>query len=64
MALHRYLRLSLTDYDYERYFGGVLYLFLRGMDPAWGPDCCVFHDRPTVALVTALDDLMATGATV
>lgn len=64
VALHRYLRLRLPDYDYERYFGGVFYLFLRGMDPAWGPDCGVFHDRPTAALVTALDDLMATGATV
>jgi len=64
VALHRYLRLRLPDYDYERHFGGVFYLFLRGMDPALGPDCGVFHDRPTAALVTALDELMATGAAV
>ena len=61
VALHRYLRLRLPDYDYERHFGGVFYLFLRGMDPAFGPDCGVFHDRPTPALVAALDELMTTG---
>ncbi len=31
-ALHRYLRHRLADYDYDRHFGGVIYLFLRGMD--------------------------------
>jgi len=62
VALHRYLRLRLPDYDYQRHFGGVFYLFLRGMDPALGPDCGVFHDRPAPALVTALDELMATGS--
>ena len=58
VALHRYLRLRVLDYDYERHFGGVFYLFLRGMDPARGRDCGVFHDQPTPALVTALDKLM------
>ncbi len=62
VALHRYLRLRVPDYDYERHFGGVFYLFLRGMDPTLGPDCGVFHDRPAPALAAALDELMATGA--
>ena len=62
VALHRYLRLRLSDYDYERHFGGVFYLFLRGMSPEWEANYGVFHDRPTPALVTALDGLMATGA--
>ncbi|HRD50224.1 MAG TPA: exodeoxyribonuclease V subunit beta [Candidatus Contendobacter sp.] len=61
VALHRYLRLRVLDYDYERHFGGVFYLFLRGMSPESGPDCGVFRDRPTLALVMALDELMATG---
>jgi len=59
VALHRYLRLRVVDYDYERHFGGVFYLFLRGMDPTLGADCGVFHDRPAPELVTALDELMA-----
>ena len=59
MALHRYLRLRVADYDYARHFGGVYYLFLRGMNPALGMECGVFHDRPAPGLVMALDELMA-----
>ena len=33
-ALDRYLRLRLPGYRYEQHFGGVYYLFLRGIDPA------------------------------
>ena len=35
VALHRYLRWRLPDYDPDRHLAGVLYLFLRGMA---GPD--------------------------
>ena len=63
VALHRYLRNRLPDYDYEVHFGGVYYLFLRGMDPALGPEYGVFRDRPVRALVEALDDYFATGTT-
>ncbi len=35
VALHRWLRFRLGDrYDYARDFGGVRYLFCRGIDPA------------------------------
>ncbi|MCP5158572.1 MAG: exodeoxyribonuclease V subunit beta [Gammaproteobacteria bacterium] len=61
VALHRYLRLRVPDYDYERHFGGVFYLFLRGMDPTRGADCGVFQDRPRPMLIMALDELMRTG---
>lgn len=54
IALHRYLRLRLPNYDYEQHFGGVFYLFLRGMSPQQ-PDCGVFRDRPAQALIEALD---------
>ena len=59
VALHRYLRLRVADYDYARHFGGVYYLFLRGMKPALGMECGVFHDQPAPGLVMALDELMA-----
>jgi exodeoxyribonuclease V beta subunit len=58
VALHRYLGSRLPDYDYERHFGGVFYLFLRGMDPRLGPDYGVFRDRPSRQLVEALDGYM------
>jgi exodeoxyribonuclease V beta subunit len=53
VALDRLLAQRLPRYDYERHFGGVYYLFLRGMSPGHG-DRGVFHDRPPRALVDAL----------
>ncbi len=64
VALHRYLRLRLPDYDCNHHLGGVFYLFLRGMEPLHGMNCGVFYDRPAPALVMALDHLMATGRSV
>jgi exodeoxyribonuclease V beta subunit len=55
VALHRYLRHRLADYDYDAHMGGVFYLFLRGLDPALGPASGVFADRPPRALVEVLD---------
>jgi exodeoxyribonuclease V beta subunit len=46
VALHQYLTLRLPDYQYESHFGGIYYLFIRGMDPAWGPAYGVHADRP------------------
>ncbi len=58
VALHRWLRLSLgTGYDYARDFGGIRYLFLRGM-AADLPGCGVFADRPPQALIEGLDALL------
>jgi exodeoxyribonuclease V beta subunit len=45
LALHRYLRHRIADYDYERHFGGVIYLFLRGMDGQDGGQG-IFTTRP------------------
>jgi exodeoxyribonuclease V beta subunit len=43
-ALHRYLTLRLKGYSYEKDFGGVFYLFIRGMHPIhpYG----IFYHRP------------------
>ncbi len=61
VALHRHLRTRLPDYDYERDFGGVFYLFLRGMRPDAGPRLGVYRDRPEPELIEALDALFAGG---
>ncbi|HEB94842.1 MAG TPA: exodeoxyribonuclease V subunit beta [Sedimenticola thiotaurini] len=58
LALHRYLRLRLPDYDYDRHFGGVFYLFLRGMGPEVSPAGGVYRDRPRRQLIEALDHLV------
>jgi exodeoxyribonuclease V beta subunit len=31
LALHRYLKQNVTDYDVKQHFGGIYYLYLRGM---------------------------------
>ncbi|MGD8931080.1 MAG: exodeoxyribonuclease V subunit beta [Chromatiales bacterium] len=63
LALHRYLARRVADYDYDRHFGGVFYLFLRGMDPALGSDSGVFQERPSRSFIEALDRYLAEGYT-
>lgn len=58
LALHRYLRHRLVDYDYQRHFGGVIYLFLRGVD-AQHPGNGIFACRPEQALVEGMDRLFS-----
>ncbi|PLP06031.1 exodeoxyribonuclease V subunit beta [Klebsiella pneumoniae] len=58
LALHRYLRHRLADYDYARHFGGVIYLFLRGMDGQEGGQG-IFTTRPVRPLIDGLDQLFA-----
>ena len=62
LALHRYLRLRLPDYDYERHFGGVYYLFLRAMRPAHGDRFGIYFTRPDGALIAQLDAAFAAEA--
>jgi len=58
VALHRYLAQRLADYDYERHFGGVFYLFLRGIDPGQ-PTLGVHRDRPAAEFIEELSALFA-----
>jgi len=58
LAVHRYLTLRLPGYDYARDFGGVAYLFLRGMAPRHEPGCGVFFDRPSSELLGDLSELV------
>ena len=66
VALHRYLRWRLPDYDPERNLAAVLYLFVRGMTGVATPTvdgmpCGVFAWRPPAALVAALSDALDEG---
>ena len=54
LALHRYLRLRLPDYDPEQHLGGCYYLFIRGMKQEWG-QAGIFYDKPDMNLLDALD---------
>jgi exodeoxyribonuclease V beta subunit len=54
LALHQYLRYQQPNYSYEKDFGGVFYIFLRGVNEGSGPDYGVFHDRPDPDLIDSL----------
>jgi exodeoxyribonuclease V beta subunit len=63
VALGRHLRTVLADgYDYQRDFGGVMYVFLRGVDgsrDSGGHLHGVFFRRPDPALIQALEALLS-----
>ena len=58
LALHRYLRLRISDYDYEKHFGGVFYLFLRGMRPDGEQGMGIVQERPPADFINALDEMI------
>jgi exodeoxyribonuclease V beta subunit len=59
VALHRYLAARVRGYTYERHWGGVFYLFLRGLDPARGGRCGIYYDRPPEGRIAALSALLS-----
>ena len=58
LALDLYLRQRDPAYRFDSGFGGVFYLFLRGMRPERGAEWGVFFDRPERALITRLRDAL------
>jgi len=56
LALHQYLKRRVQGYDYERDFGGVFYVFLRGVNPGKGPEFGVYRDKPARGLIETLSE--------
>jgi exodeoxyribonuclease V beta subunit len=54
LALHTWLGCRMRDYDYEQHFGGVFYVFLRGLRGDGDPDSGVFFDRPESGFMQAM----------
>jgi exodeoxyribonuclease V beta subunit len=58
LALHRWLRFRLGDsYDYARDFGGIRYVFCRGLDASREDSPGIHAQRFAPELVHALDAL-------
>ncbi|MDX1587809.1 MAG: UvrD-helicase domain-containing protein [Oleiphilaceae bacterium] len=57
LALHRYLRTRIPDYDPARHLGGVEYLYLRGLSPQTQGG--VFHRPADLDALNALDRLFS-----
>jgi exodeoxyribonuclease V beta subunit len=56
LALHRFLRSRLPNYDYQQHFGGVYYLFLRGMDGE--SEHGIFSAKPSLEFLQDMDRLI------
>ena len=58
LALDQYLRLRIHNYRYEDHFGGVFYIFLRGIDPEKGPDSGIYRDLPAPEVIHKLRETL------
>ena len=54
LALCQHLRLKDSAFQYEDGFGGVAYIFIRGIDQRRSPEFGMYFDRPKITLVNAL----------
>jgi exodeoxyribonuclease V beta subunit len=54
VALNRYLSRRVKGYDYATRFGGVIYVFLRGVSAPKGEKFGYFRDLPPVAMIDEL----------
>ena len=62
VALHRWLRFRIgTGYDYARDFGGIRYLFCRGLDASRTQSPGLYAHSFAPELVHAVDELFAGG---
>jgi exodeoxyribonuclease V beta subunit len=58
LALDQFLRQRLPTYAYERDFGGVYYLFIRGVRSNRNAASGIFYDRPQAGLLRDLRRLL------
>jgi exodeoxyribonuclease V beta subunit len=61
LALSQYLRLRHPDFRYASDFGGVFYLFIRGIDSRRGPEYGIYFDLPEPGLINALGKALIPG---
>jgi exodeoxyribonuclease V beta subunit len=61
LALCQYLRQRNPAFRYESDFGGVFYLFIRGVDSRRGPQFGIYDDRPQKPLINALGKALIPG---
>jgi exodeoxyribonuclease V beta subunit len=57
VALDKYLTLTCKDYSYNKDFGGVYYIFLRGIDHDRRSSRGIFYTLPEYSLVKKLSDI-------
>jgi len=60
VALDKYLSKQVANYHYKKHFGGVFYLFLRGIDPEKGSAFGIYRSRPSEKLIHGLSQNLIT----
>ncbi|MCP4137309.1 MAG: exodeoxyribonuclease V subunit beta [bacterium] len=58
IALHKHLAVRLPGYTYEKNFGGIFYIFVRGVNPEQGSAYGIYRDIPAYELVESLCDYL------
>lgn len=61
LALHQFLRLKNKSYNYKDSFGGIFYIFIRGVDDSKSPGSGIYYDLPDIALINRLGEALITG---
>ena len=62
LALHRYLKNKLKDYDYDQHMGGVFYAFVRGFKV--GTSYGIHRDTLSKALIEDMEKLIIEGESI
>ncbi|ADV33669.1 exodeoxyribonuclease V, beta subunit [Candidatus Blochmanniella vafra str. BVAF] len=58
IAIHRFLKHKIVSYNYEKDFGGIYYLFIRGMNGISHKNGIFFH-RPSWDFIHKLNNLIS-----
>jgi exodeoxyribonuclease V beta subunit len=56
VALTKYLKLRKPDFDYDTHFGGVIYLFLRGVRAEGQTG--IYYSKPEEQLIDKIKELI------
>ncbi len=59
LAVHKYLRLKIKNYRYEKDFGGLIYVFMRGVRPDKQEG--FFCYKPSYACIKRLNEIFSGG---
>ena len=54
LAVYQYLRLRKPNFNYDSDFGGVYYIFIRGVDSNPRSMTGIFYDLPSLNLISAM----------
>ncbi len=58
VALDKYLSMTMKNYDYDKHYGGIYYIFLRGVCED-DTDRGIFYDRPEKELIRELAGILS-----